>query len=135
MGFDGEFASYEPLRRILNSEKIKAIENRMRIREVNSDTDTSFETNLVHKQNLPQSIIQPDLILAIDGSNLTAKAVNGFPGAEIGYVTVASVLIDLKLVRESEKEELVQEKHRKTAGKSRRKACKINSLQFTRTFL
>ena len=32
------------------------------------------------------------------------------------------------------KEELVQEKHRKTAGKSRRKACKINSLQFTRTF-
>ena len=110
MGFDGEFASYEPLRRILNSEKIKAIENRMRIREVNSDTDTSFETNLVHKQNLPQSIIQPDLILAIDGSNLTAKAVNGFPGAEIGYVTVASVLIDLKLVRELEKEEFINPK-------------------------
>lgn len=110
MGFEGEFASYEPLKRVLDSTKIKALQDRMRVRKTEDDRGSSISGNLVHKKDLTQSTIQPDLILAIDGSNLTAKAMNGFPGAEFGYVTIASVLIDLKLVRELEKDDFISPK-------------------------
>lgn len=101
MGFEGEFASYEPLRRLLDSEKVKALQERFRIREQVEETD-DFENEIVNKNDLTQSNNIPDLILAIDGSNLAAKAENGFPGAEFGYITVSSVLIDLKKVKSLE---------------------------------
>lgn len=110
MGFEGEFASYEPLKRVLDSAKIKALQDRMRVRQTTGVSNTPVIEDLIKKQDLPQSTIQPDLILAIDGSNLTAKAMNGFPGAEFGYVTIASVLIDLKRVRELEKDEFISPK-------------------------
>lgn len=109
MGFEGEFASYEPLRRILDSDKVKALQNRMRIRQIDDNAHTSYPL-IIKKSDLSQSNFQPDLILAIDGSNLAAKAVNGYPGAEFGYITIASVLIDLKLVRELAKEEIINPK-------------------------
>jgi len=114
MAFEGEFASYEPLRRLLDSEKVKALQNRYRIRE-KSDGDSSTISNLVSKIDIPQSEIKPDLVLAIDGSNIVAKAENGFPGAEFGYITVASVLIDLKKINELEKNDFVDpQEFRKT---------------------
>lgn len=99
MSFEGEFASYEPLRRLLDSPKVEALHSRLRVRQLDRDVD---EQNLVliSKHDLQPSLIKPDLILAIDGSNIAAKAINGFPGAEFGYITVASVLIDLKRVQE-----------------------------------
>jgi NurA domain. len=60
---------------------------------------------------LTESTLQPDLVLAIDGSNLAAKAENGFPGAEFGYITIASVLIDLKLIGELEKRNLLSQRN------------------------
>ncbi len=109
MGFEGEFASYEPLRRLLDSEKVKALQNRLRIRQQVEETE-NFEGSITKKSDLTESALQPDLVLAIDGSNLAAKAENGFPGAEFGYITVASVLIDLKLISELEKKEFVEPK-------------------------
>lgn len=109
MSFEGEFASYEPLRRVLDSEKVKALQNRMHIRQPDDDVQ-SIDSLLTEKKDLTQSNLQPDIVLAIDGSNLTAKAVNGFPGAEFGYITIASVLIDLKLVRELEKDDFISPK-------------------------
>lgn len=109
MSFEGEFASYEPLRRLLDSAKVKALQDRLRIRSTEEETE-NIEGSLTKKEDLTQSTLQPDLVLAIDGSNLTAKAVNGFPGAEFGYVTVASVLIDLKLVKELEQNEFISPK-------------------------
>jgi hypothetical protein len=109
MGFEGEFASYEPLRRILDSEKIQALQNRMRVQKT-SGFSKEIENTLVSKQDLPLSPIQPDLILAIDGSHLEGYPEKGFPGAEYGYVTIASVLIDLKLVRQLEKEDFINPK-------------------------
>ena len=32
MSFEGEFASYEPLRRLLESAKVKALQDRLKIR-------------------------------------------------------------------------------------------------------
>ena len=109
MSFEGEFASYEPLRRLLDSAKVKALQNRLKIRTSNEDTEDTKDS-IIQKDDLEQSQLQPDLVLAIDGSNLTAKAENGFPGAEFGYVTVASVLIDLKLVKELEKGDFISPK-------------------------
>ncbi|MDI9873610.1 DNA double-strand break repair nuclease NurA [Flectobacillus rivi] len=108
MSFEGEFASYEPLRRLLDSEKVKALQNRLKIRQQEETED--FEGAIVNKSDLTESTLQPDLVLAIDGSYLASKAENGFPGAEFGYVTVASVLIDLKLIGELEKKEFVEPK-------------------------
>lgn len=109
MSFEGEFASYEPLRRLLDSEKVKTLQNRLKIRQQEEETE-DFEGSIVNKSDLTESTLQPDLVLAIDGSNLAAKAENGFPGAEFGYITVASVLIDLKLIGELEKKEFVEPK-------------------------
>lgn len=106
MGFEGEFASYEPLRRLLDSEKVKALQNRLKIRERTEETE-EFDDDIVKKEDVPESNIRPDLVLAIDGSNLPAKAENGFPGAEFGYITVASVLIDLKKIDELEKNDFI----------------------------
>lgn len=109
MGFEGEFASYEPLRRLLDSEKVKALQERFRIRKQVEETD-DFENEIINKNDLTQSNNIPDLILAIDGSNLAAKAENGFPGAEFGYITVSSVLIDLKKVKSLEDNQFVSPK-------------------------
>jgi hypothetical protein len=109
MSFEGEFASYEPLRRVLDSVKVQALQQRLKIRKRIEDT-VEFDNILVKKDVLIESEIQPDLILAIDGSHLEAKAENGFPGAEFGYVTLASVLIDLKKVKELEHNEFISPK-------------------------
>ena len=106
MGFENEFASYEPLRRLRESEKVQALEKRLKKRQKEEDAE-NFESVITKKSDLFESTIQPDLVLAIDGSHLEAMVENGFPCAEIGYVTVASVLIDLKKVSELEKEEFI----------------------------
>lgn len=109
MSFEGEFASYEPLRRILDSDKVKALQERLRVRQRSEETE-SFDNLIIKKDDLELTDLRPDLILAIDGSPLAAKAENGYPGAEVGYVTVASVLIDLKLVKELEQNEFINPK-------------------------
>jgi hypothetical protein len=109
MGFEGEFASYEPLRRILDNEKIELLQKRMRVQQ-NNEFSELINESLVYKNALELSPIQPDLILAIDGGHLEGHPAKGFPGAEYGYVTIASVLIDLKLMRQLEKENFIDPK-------------------------
>lgn len=109
MAFEGEFASYEPLRRLRESEKVQALEKRFKVRQKIEETK-DFENAITKKTDLCESSLQPDLVLAIDGSHLEAMVENGFPCAEIGYVTVASVLIDLKKVSELEKSEFIDPK-------------------------
>jgi len=109
MGFEGEFASYEPFRRLRESEKVQALEKRFRIRTSEEETN-NIESFLTKKTDLSETSLQPDLVLAIDGSFQTAKAENGFPGAEFGYITVASVLLNLKRMSELEKEDFIEPK-------------------------
>ncbi len=90
MSFEGEFASYEPLRRLLDSAKVKALQDRLKIRQRNEETE-EFDGSIINKNDLTSSGLHPDLILAIDGSPLAAKAENGFPGAEFGYIYFYSV--------------------------------------------
>jgi hypothetical protein len=124
MGFEGEFASYEPLRRILDSKKIKDLQSRMRLQSTEPFSD-AIKTSLIHKNDLLEnSGIQPDLVLAIDGSHLEGHPEKGFPGAEYGYVTIAAVLIDLKLISQLEKNDIIDPKlFRKTETPATQESC------------
>ena len=108
MPFENEFASYEPLRRILNNEKVQDFQKRFKVRKSEeSEEQVSEDGLLVKKSQLALSHWQPDWVLAIDGSYHAVKAKNGFPGAELGYLTLASVLIFLDKIRELEKQEFI----------------------------
>lgn len=111
MGFENEFASYEPLRRILDSEKVKSLQDRLRVRKESEreNDQTEFEGNIIDKAEL-SSDFSPDYVVAIDGSYQATKAENGFPGAEFGYITISAVLIIEKSVREFAKREFIDPK-------------------------
>lgn len=100
-----ERANYKPLQRILDSDKVRKLESRLKVRRRNSEDDTKFE--IIEKQYLESSLWQPDIVAAIDGSKHEVPVENGFPSAEFGYITVASVLIFLNKIRELEKQEFI----------------------------
>lgn len=105
MSFEGEFAHYEPLRRMLSNEKIKNFYDTLKVRDTSHDSETVKE-KLIDKSELTStSIQQPDLVLAIDGSHIETKVHKGYPEANFGCVAVASVLLDLKKIQEIEKQE------------------------------
>lgn len=109
MPFEGEFASYEPLRRIMESESVKAIEDRFKLRNTEQDVET-VTSEVISLSDLVQSTWKPDMVIGIDGSKHSVKAENGFPGAEFGYITIASVLILLKKLRELGKQRYISPK-------------------------
>jgi len=109
MPFEGEYASYEPLRRIMESDKVKALEKRFKVRKTN-ESEEDFLSQLTQKSELPSSNWQADYLIGIDGSCQSVNAENGFPGAEIGYITAAAVLILMDKVRKLEREEFISPK-------------------------
>ena len=110
MGFEKEFASYEPLRRIVDSKEAKSLIDRLRVRkDSDPDTQKAFEQNMINKKDFPSDFI-PDYVIAIDGGFHAHKIENGFPGAELGCVTISSVLIIEKVVRDFGKQKFIDPK-------------------------
>ena len=109
MPFENEFASYEPLRRILENEKIAQLEQRMKPRDTSLNTQPDGLT-VINVAELQNSDCIPEMVLAIDGSYQCVPIKNGYPGAEIGYVTVASVLMLMKDVKQLAKKEFIDPK-------------------------
>ena len=113
MPFEKERASYASLRRILQSEKVRRLQKRFRLadtgeaaREIQSATAESPSNGVCRP---------PDLILAVDGGRQPVEVKNGYPGAEIGYVTVAAVLILLDKLQEVAAEDIINPvEYRKT---------------------
>jgi hypothetical protein len=94
MPYEGEFAQYQPLKRIADSDRVKHLLRRARV----SDTSEKQSTlNIEAAPTPPPSL--PDFVVAIDGSSAEVPVKNGYPGAHVGYLTVASVLLNLKEVR------------------------------------
>lgn len=118
MGFQGEFASYEPLRRMIESQRINERLQELHVKESSPSVNSISHSYLVAKDSLSQSTLQPDLVLAIDGSYQAAPVKNGFPCAECGYVTVASVLLDLRKAKELENNEFIDPKKFRETEKS-----------------
>ncbi len=93
MPYEGEFASYRSVRRIVEAERVQKLLNRARVFR-----GASRQTPLAPKQDLDVVADLPVFVLAIDGSYAEVDVRIGYPGAKVGYVTVASVLLDLDRV-------------------------------------
>jgi hypothetical protein len=92
MPYEGEFAGYQPLRRIVESERVKSLLRRSRVHHASAEVNGSGATPRAAPA-VEQGM--PDFVVAIDGSNAEVPVVNGYPGARVGYCTVASVLVNL----------------------------------------
>ena len=96
MPYEKEFAGYKPLARIANSERVQNIVSRCKKR-VSDEGPSDVESLVTEVQ--PSGWL-PDLVLAIDGSYHQLPVENGYPEAELAYLTVASVILDVKKQRE-----------------------------------
>ncbi len=90
MPYEGEYAHYQPLKRIVESERVQQLLRRSRV------LDPSKLTQQVTPQDPPAAdSTLPYLVLAIDGSHTEVDVRNGYPGAKVGYCSVASVVLNL----------------------------------------
>lgn len=96
MPFEGEFAAYKPLARIMNNPRVQEVVTRCRKRE----TTSAVSGPPLQQAPFGPSNQLPDLVLAVDGSYQQVPVDNGFPGAELAYLTAAAVLINLAKQRE-----------------------------------
>lgn len=93
MPYEGEYATYRPLQRISECQRVKGLLSRSRVLEAAQTEQTLHPTEAP-----PQVQTLPRFILAIDGSYAEVDVKNGYPGAKVGYCTAASVLLDIDLV-------------------------------------
>jgi hypothetical protein len=96
MPYEGEFAAYRPLQRIAETERVKSLLKKSRVLIPNQNGSGA----LTPIAPPPASTSLPDYVVAIDGSWAEVDVRNGYPGAKVGYCTVASVLLDLLKIDE-----------------------------------
>ncbi|WP_019499009.1 DNA double-strand break repair nuclease NurA [Pseudanabaena sp. PCC 6802] len=97
MPYEGEFAGYSPLRRIVESERVKKLLGSYKVRNA---PDSSGLLQILEPINIQPSDWIPKRLIAIDGSHAEVSIKNGFPGAEASYITVASVILDIAKMKE-----------------------------------
>jgi hypothetical protein len=129
MPYEGEFASYNPLRRVAESERVKTL-----LKKAKMITPTQSTGALTPSPAPTLNAKLPDYAFAIDGSYAEVDIRNGYPGAKVGYVTVASVLIDLKRIDELDEDRPVDPREfRKTEEASTLDAAMPGCNVVTRT--
>jgi hypothetical protein len=93
MPYEGEYATYRPLHRISECQRVKGLLARSKLLKA---ARAAYAPQPVEAP--PATPALPRFILAIDGSYAEVAVKNGYPGAKVGYCTAASVLLDLDLV-------------------------------------
>lgn len=97
MPYKDEYASYSSLRRLVDSAEVQALLRRSRVSPPKQD---SAPVQAIRLSDLPHNNWLPGYVLAVDGSCLESPVNNGYPMAALGYITVASVMLDIaKLTR------------------------------------
>ncbi len=110
MPYEGEFASYRSIRRIAETERVLKLLNRAKVAG-KQEVQTAIQPNPAPKSEAEL----PAFVLAIDGSYQEVDVRTGYPGAKVGYVTVASVLLDLARISELDEQRPVDpQEFRKT---------------------
>lgn len=97
MPYEGEFAKYKSIRRLVENDKVRGLLSRARI---NTPDKALTDINQINAIDVKPTQWQPEMVLAIDGSHQEQNVENGYPGAEVGYVTIASVLMDIAKIRQ-----------------------------------
>jgi len=93
MPYSNEYASYQPLKRIVESDKVKDLLKEARCL-VRGDVQQSIS---IHDAEEFTGVL-PSAIVAIDGSIAEVDVATGYPGAKVGYTSVASVILDLAAI-------------------------------------
>ncbi len=99
MPYEGEYATYRPLHRISECQRVTSLLARSKYLQTTPSTNTPKPIEAP-----PQSTTLPRFIIAIDGSYAEVEVKIGYPGAKVGYCTAASVLLDLRLIGELDAE-------------------------------
>ena len=97
MPYEGEFAKYRSIRRLVENERVKNLVERARIQDHSSD---EVKLPMIKTSEIPTSGWQPEFVIAIDGSHQETFVETGYPGAEVGYVTTAAVVMDMAKIKE-----------------------------------
>ena len=101
MSYQGEFASYQPLKRIAEEERVRKLLQSAKV----SDPVSDEKVYRIKPAPAPESdATLPSFAIAIDGSPAEIPVKNGYPGAHVSYCSVASVLLDLDMISELDKE-------------------------------
>lgn len=90
MPYEGEYAGYRSLQRLADTERIRTLLGRSRA----LTADATTPAPVPDAAPAPPTEL-PDFVVAIDGSNAQVPVRTGYPGSEVGYCTVASVLLNL----------------------------------------
>jgi hypothetical protein len=122
MPYEGEFAQYKPLRRLVKSERVNKLLGSYRVW---SSSDHANALQLLEPIYIPSSQWAPTWIIGIDGSHAEVEIKNGFPGAEASYVTVASVLLNVEKVRQLDQQRPVNPKEFRTTEKAESIDCAL----------
>jgi|SRR6185437_14061416 len=93
MPYEGEFAGYRALQRLADAERVKQLLSRARVSTATENVPTT-----VLNQAPAVGGPLPEFVVAIDGSQAEVDVQNGYPGAKVGYLSVASVLLDLAAI-------------------------------------
>lgn len=115
MPFENELAKYEPLRRISDSDVVKNLVHNMKIKK---SSDVEQKLNTISKCDITPGDFIPQWVISIDGSHQPTPVRNGYPGAEIGYITIASVITNLFDIKKLSKEEFIDPKKIRDAEKA-----------------
>lgn len=97
MPYQGEFAKHRPIRRLVENENVKDLLKRSRIQSVESGESRLPKMDL---SEISLSGWQPHWVLAIDGSYQEESIEDGYPGAEVGYIAIAAVLMNVAKIQE-----------------------------------
>ncbi len=95
MPYEKEFAQFRSIRRLVDSDHVRALLGDFALANPIAEP---FEKFLFGRHALPPCGDPCSWILAVDGSHVEVFVKNGYPQAEASYVSVASVLIDAKKV-------------------------------------
>jgi len=93
MPYEGEFAGYRALQRIAETERVQQLLRRALVNRPGT-SGPAIVPSTPPRGDEPL----PEFIVAIDGSSQEVAVQTGYPGAKVGYLTVASVLLDLGAV-------------------------------------
>jgi len=96
MPFEGEFAQYKSVKRLVEDTRVNELLGRYRVKQSGMQDGSAFALRMPVVE--PSGWL-PKWVIAVDGGFSPRPVDNGFPGAEVGYVTVASVLLDVELLR------------------------------------
>jgi len=97
MPYEGEFAMHRAIQRLANSPLVQELRRRCKIAPTQAQEAAAAP---IPQEEVGRSDWLPDWIIAIDGSHLEIPIRNGFPGAEVSYLSVASVMLNVKRMRE-----------------------------------